>query len=105
MVPGSVMRASPVGAAYDKPLDRESAFEVLKKRTEQEMSAKEDADNTREEESRGGSIFDELFGSSSRKGRRGRQTAGEAFVKSMARSAGTQIGRRVMRGILGSIFK
>ena len=35
----------------------------------------------------------------------GRQTVGEAFMKSMARSAGSQIGRKVMRGILGSIFK
>ena len=102
----TVMRGSPVGAIYDKPVDRESAFELLKKRTEQEMNKDEEADNTREQESRsGGGIFDSLFGSSGRKRSRGRQTAGEAFVKSMARSAGSQIGRKVMRGILGSIFK
>lgn len=33
-----------------------------------------------------------------------RQSVGEAFTKSMARSAGTQIGRQVVRGLLGSLF-
>ncbi|MEZ5670475.1 MAG: helicase HerA-like domain-containing protein [Alphaproteobacteria bacterium] len=33
-----------------------------------------------------------------------RQSVGEAFAKSLARSAGSQIGRQVMRGLLGSIF-
>ena len=37
------------------------------------------------------------------KGRK-RQGIGEAFVKSAARSIGSQIGRRLIRGVLGSLF-
>ena len=37
------------------------------------------------------------------KGRK-RQSIGEAFVKSAARSIGSQIGRRLIRGVLGSLF-
>ena len=32
-----------------------------------------------------------------------RQSSGEAFLKSLARTAGTQIGRTIVRGILGAI--
>jgi len=32
-----------------------------------------------------------------------RQSAGEAFVKSLAHTVGSQIGRQIMRGLLGSL--
>lgn len=99
-----IKRASPVGKIYDKPVDRESAFEILKKRTEQEASQDDEADNVREKETRSDSVFDSIFGSGGKR-RGGRQSVAETFAKSVARSAGTQIGRKVMRGILGSIFK
>jgi hypothetical protein len=34
-----------------------------------------------------------------------RQSPSEAFISSAARSIGSQLGRRVIRGILGSLFK
>jgi hypothetical protein len=37
------------------------------------------------------------------KGRK-RESVGEAFVKNAARSIGSQIGRRIIRGVLGSLF-
>jgi hypothetical protein len=33
-----------------------------------------------------------------------RQTVGEAAMKSAARAVGSEVGRRVIRGVLGSIF-
>ena len=35
---------------------------------------------------------------------RSRQTVGEAAMKSAARAVGSEVGRRVIRGVLGSIF-
>ncbi|TAG70119.1 MAG: DUF853 family protein, partial [Burkholderiales bacterium] len=35
---------------------------------------------------------------------RTRQGVGEAAVKSAARAIGSEVGRRVIRGVLGSIF-
>ena len=43
--------------------------------------------------------------SSSSSRRSNRQSATEAFVKSMARSFGTRIGKSLVRGVLGSLFK
>ncbi|NOQ66024.1 MAG: DUF853 family protein [Desulfobacterales bacterium] len=37
------------------------------------------------------------------KGRK-RESVGKAFVKNAARSIGSQIGRRIIRGVLGSLF-
>ncbi|WP_373013552.1 helicase HerA-like domain-containing protein, partial [Sulfuricurvum sp.] len=36
---------------------------------------------------------------------RSRESAGEALAKSAARAIGSQLGRAIIRGILGSIFK
>jgi hypothetical protein len=43
-----------------------------------------------------GSVFG---GGSSR-----RQSAGEAMVKSAARAIGSEVGRQIMRGVLGSLL-
>jgi DNA helicase HerA-like ATPase len=69
---------------YEKSIDHESAYEILKKKKE-EME-KEETKNT-----------------SSKKNSSNRQTATEAFFKSMVRTIGTQLGRQIVRGILGSI--
>lgn len=76
---------SPFKGRYDQEIDRESAYELLKKRAEQEAS-KPVAQK-------------QIKGRSSR-----RQSAGEAFIKSTARSIGSQIGRQIVRGIMGSLF-
>jgi hypothetical protein len=33
------------------------------------------------------------------------QSVGEAFAKSLARAAGSQLGRQILRGVLGAITK
>ena len=91
-----VRSASPVGTGYDQSVDRESAHEVLKKRTDAKMAAEAAEKETLErrapepKRSRGGSR---------------RQSVGEAFAKSAARSIGSALGRQIIRGILGAILK
>lgn len=89
-----VISRSPMQGRYDEALNRESAQEILKVRTEEKMRKAEEIE------------AQEQAQKSSRKKKSGyqRQTTGEAMMKSVARSIGSQLGRRVVRGILGSLF-
>jgi hypothetical protein len=101
----AVRARSPVGGKYDTTVDRESAFETLSKRAEQ-TAATTPANNT---PAGGGSAQqgggwmdvakDMVFGTSRRQGML------EAMAKSAARNAGGQLGRSILRGVLGSISK
>jgi DNA helicase HerA-like ATPase len=86
----SAMAASPLGGRYDQTVDRESAYEVLKKRAEaaQRPQAEQEAPAQ--------------LGAPPRSRR---QTPMEAIVTSAARSLGTQIGRQIVRGLLGSFLR
>ncbi|KPK37605.1 MAG: ATP-binding protein [Gammaproteobacteria bacterium SG8_47] len=85
---------SPLQGRYDQSIDRESAYEVLKQRAEQQVrEAERDRPPAREK----------TPARSSAAGR-SRQSVSEAFIKSAARSVGSQLGRQIMRGLLGSIF-
>ncbi len=83
-----VMRSSPVKGKYDEAVDRESAYERLQAR------AAERAPEPAPQRGRGRAAEprNELA-----------DTLG-AMAKSVARSAGTQIGRELVRGVLGSLF-
>ena len=89
---------SPYRGRYEQTLDRESAYEMLIKRAE--ISAANEAAVEQEEINRAKLEKKEKPRRSSN-----RQTPTEAFIKSAARSIGSQLGRRVIRGILGSLFK
>ncbi len=93
---------SPYRGRYDTPLDRESAYEMLVKRAEQNAAQEELVE--REEAARE-AAESKAKSSAKPKRRSSRQTPTEAFVASAARSIGSQLGRRVIRGILGSLFK
>jgi len=124
----ALIQGSPVGVKYDKALDRESAFEVLKERAakaapppsreeeEPEADDEDDARRTRRksssrqssrsrnerEESSGGGLLGEILGVGG--GRRSnRQSVAEAAVKSVVRSVGSSLGRALVRGVLGSL--
>jgi DNA helicase HerA-like ATPase len=84
---------SPLKGRYDTTIDRESAYEMLKKRAE-ELQKQQAAAEKEKATAQPKAV---------KKGRK-RQSIGEAFVKSAARSIGSQIGRRIIRGVLGSIF-
>jgi DNA helicase HerA-like ATPase len=95
-----VRSASPLAATYDQSIDRESAFEKLRAR----VDGPEATTVERTTAGQNRDLLSEiLFG---RRGPRGgRQSEGliEAMAKSVARAAGSQAGRTVMRGILGSL--
>jgi len=88
----AVMAASPVGGAYDTPIDRHSAYEVLQQRRAA-LAAAEAQDHPAAK----APPAQKRARSSSR------QTPTEAFVTSMVRQVGRTIGRELVRGILGSL--
>jgi len=90
---------SPYKGRYDITLDRESAYEMLVERAKKDAALEEQIE--REEIAR--KQAEKTAKSSSK--RSTRQSPTEAFVKSAARAIGSSLGRRVIRGILGSIFK
>ena len=91
----SAVRArSPIGSHYEKPLNRESAQEVLQARAEKlaREAEQESAGKPQEAPAR------------TKRGNT-RQTPTEAALKSFLRSMSTTLGREIMRGILGVIKK
>ena len=94
----AVIADSPLNGVYDDVIDRESAFEILQKRAE---AAAEEADRVE----RKAASKRTLAKPKTRARGRQRQSVGEAFVKSMARSLGGKAGRSLVRGIMGSLFK
>jgi DNA helicase HerA-like ATPase len=81
---------------YAQPYDPRSAHEVLLERTAARLKQQEEA----EVEARSAKAQGKKKPST-----RSRESAGEAFFKSMARAAGTQLGGKLFRGILGSLLK
>jgi uncharacterized protein len=92
----STIAASPLAGRYDGAVDRESAYEVLKKRADEELARHEAAQqqSTAEREA-----------PAPRQPASRRQTPMEAMVTSAVRTIGSQIGRQIVRGLLGSILK
>jgi uncharacterized protein len=88
----SVMVASPLAGKYDQPIDRVSAFERLQKRGAERTEAVEPAPAPAGKAPRSaseGAGAGELLGK---------------MASSALRAAGTQIGREIVRGVLGSLF-
>jgi hypothetical protein len=104
-----LVATSSVAGLYDKAIDRESAYERLKARVDEGAPQRSDRQSgppkTTQPASEEGSLAkDILFG---RRGPRGgRQTQGlnEAMAKSAARTMGSQAGRTLIRGLLGSLL-
>lgn len=93
----TVRNRSPLKGRYEQTLDRESAHEVLFKRTEEEqrMQAAQKAEKEYQRERKQ---------SSRSRPRARRQGIGEAMLKSAARSIGSSVGRLIIRGIMGSLL-
>jgi DNA helicase HerA-like ATPase len=114
-----IIANSIVAGAYEKVVDRESAYEKIKGRVEAGMPRKEEAQASKSgastqsqpqssEPSFGDSVRDAmggLFGGSGGGVGRRKDTVVEAMVKSAARTIGSQVGREIIRGVLGSILK
>jgi DNA helicase HerA-like ATPase len=106
-----VIERSPLAGRYDQTVDRESAYEILKAKAEQELARAGEAQPAEPRTSAtsvrvGSTRASERVSLPNRgRGGRSRQTVVEAMATSVARSLGTQIGRQIMRGLLGSILK
>jgi DNA helicase HerA-like ATPase len=102
--------ASPVGMVYDRMLDRDSAFEMLKARADKAASdaqaAEAEADKQKqwEAEQRRYEKSARTAAPAAPRGRT-REGVGEAMAKSVARAIGSQVGRQIIRGVLGGLFK
>ena len=81
-----LISSSLVAGVYEQLVDRESAYEILAKRAEQQKS--EVIPKTKPK----------------RKSTSTRQSPFEAFLSSAMRSLGNQIGRKLSRGLLGSLL-
>lgn len=95
------IKTSPVSGRYDETVDRQSAYEMLQKNTEEKQSA-----NNQQE---GGSFWDTIFGEDKKNGRC--QSVAETAVKSITRTAANSIGRSLarageqyVRGLLGNLL-
>jgi DNA helicase HerA-like ATPase len=108
----AVRGRSPVGGKYDVAVNRQSAYEMLSKRSES-TAADAPAHETpaapaetprarggraQPAEESGGGIGDILWGTKRRQG------MAEALAKQAARTVGSEIGRQILRGVLGGIL-
>lgn len=105
-----LIESSLVAGVYEKNVDRDSAYEVLKARIEQANI--KTAGNTQSQPAAGspstgssiGGMLGEMLGGTAGAGGRRREGLVEALAKSAARSVGSQVGRAIIRGVLGSIL-
>ena len=98
-----VRAGSVVGMKYDTAVDRESASEMLAKRADSTLQAADApaAKTEQDDPDAGGfgqTVKDAVFGTKRRQG------VVETMAKQTARTVGNQLGRQILRGILGSIF-
>ncbi len=102
----TIRQRSPVGAKYDTAVNRESAAEMLAKRADEKAAdatkiASEASTSSTDKPAESGwssTVHDALFGTKRRQGMI------ETMGKQMARTAGNQLGRQILRGALGGIF-
>lgn len=83
-----VIQGSMLFGHYEKIVDRESAYEKLKTKTEQKEASQETLSQNRQGPAQK-SETTRLF---------------EAMAKSAAHAVGSQIGRQIIRGVLGTLF-
>ena len=89
----AMLASSPLKGVYDEPVDRESAYELLQQQAERSMSEekpetrKQGTTRSRREKSMADEVTDMIT----------------SFGRSAMRSIGTQRGRQIVRGLLGSL--
>ena len=82
-----IIKRSPFSGRYEQEIDRESAYEMLKKKTEGQ--AQEAAEEQQQAKAPKAS---------------NRQSVSETLFKSAARAVGSTVGRQIIRGIMGSLL-
>lgn len=89
----ALIASSPLQGRYDKPIDRESAYEVLMGRKDLAPEAQATPDKPGAEEPSLADRAGEFLGTA----------AGQA-LKSAMRQAANQLGRQLVRGLMGSLL-
>lgn len=111
----ALMAQSVVNGVYEKAVDRESAYEIIKGRvaataqpgapvpirTDTPSPSSQQTAPAQSSNSSWGGLLGGLLGS----GNTRRESPAQAMIKSAARSIGSQVGREIIRGVLGSIMK
>ncbi|MCR6633945.1 helicase HerA-like domain-containing protein [Devosia sp.] len=98
----ATMANSPVGGLYDSVSDRESAFEILERRTRDRQLAEERAKYDEADRVAAERQAREERASQPRR-TSSRQTPAEAAMNSFARTVANKLGNAIVRGILGSM--
>jgi len=108
----AVIADSPLLGRYEEGVDRKSAYEILQQRSDQAAAEADRAEqeakraNQQKTRSRGSAATRaRKAGTSRRRSSRRRQSMGEAVTKSVLRSIGSTVGREIVRGLLGSLFR
>lgn len=108
----ALMQVSAMSGKYDQAVDRESAFELLSKRAEAAAAAAEKAEAEEEaaelelREFKKARRYDApQAGRSSSRSRRSSGGFGDALAKVVVKELKGTTGRRIVRGILGGLFK
>ena len=111
-----VIASSPVAGVYEKAVDRESAYERLTGKAQQsptdtQMQQREkvqtQAQTTMQQQGAGssmGGMLNEAMGALFGGGSSRRMSPGQAMVNSAARAIGSQVGRDLIRGALGTLL-
>jgi len=117
----TIVQSSVIYGHYEKAVDRESAYEMLKAKAEREAAAAAQAQaQAQAQQAPYGYPYPQAPQSGQGRARqpypgyppaprrgpgRSKDTLIEAMAKSAARSVGSNLGRQILRGVLGSIFK
>jgi DNA helicase HerA-like ATPase len=90
------IRSSPLNGRYETMVDRESAYEILNVRA---VQAERDRQAAALQQAQVKAAKPTRSRSSNR------QSVGEAFAKTVARSVASRLGTQIVRGLLGSLFR
>jgi DNA helicase HerA-like ATPase len=96
----AVRARSPIGNKYDSRVNRESAYEILSRRSASpNVSASQERQPAAKQQSETSGVLGDLLWGTKR-----RQGMVETMAKQAARSVGSQLGRQILRGVLGGIL-
>ena len=87
-----IIRRSPFNGRYEQEVDRASAYELLKQKTERQAEIAVEEQQAKQQKTKAPARASS------------RQSAGEALLKSAARAVGSTVGRQLIRGIMGSLL-
>ncbi len=110
---GEIIKSSPMAGKYDTTLDRRSAYEILSARASSAAAEAEESETRAEELSPAEREFNagrrysgnRVSRSSSRKNRSFGRQFGDAMSSAVIKELKGTTGRRIVRGILGGLFK